>query len=202
MPGLSAKPLGLLTLLAALALLAGASANADSSRITRGDAHAVFEAASTGGGAIDLHGGRVTGPHQRDPEDGVRINAFAPWDGIHYCALDWHVISINLVDGNFPGETRKRTEIAAALSAVAVTWILDGATARSVTNPCQARAVDAEARFGLVEGFYFTAGLVMAPDDLAAGQHTLRIMVTDPSGLVADSQITFFVDDVGTGACL
>ena len=108
MLGLSAKPLGLLTLLVALALLAGANVNANSSRITRGDAQAVFEAASTGGGAIDLHEGSVTGPNQRDPEDGVRINAFAAWDGLHYCAFDWHVISINLVGGNFPGETRKR----------------------------------------------------------------------------------------------
>jgi hypothetical protein len=116
------------------------------------------------------------------------------------CALDWHVISINLVQGNFPGETRARQEIAAALSTVDVTWVLDGTPLELSRTPVKP-ALDAE-NLGLVEGFYFTAGRVMSPDDLTVGTHTLRILVTDPRGVSFDSQITFFVDAAGTGACL
>jgi len=42
----------------------------------------------------------------------------------------------------------------------------------------------------------------MAPSDLTVGQHTLRILISDPSGPIDDSQITFCVDAAGTGACL
>ena len=199
MQGPTRKPLALLVVLA-LVLLAGASAQASSSRITRGDAQAVFQAANTGGAAIRLHGGQGHGPAQGAAVDGVRINAFTPWDGRHYCELDWHVISINLTDGNFPGESRTRQEIADALSLVEVAYFLDG-VALQLERTAVKRAVDAEV-LGLVEGFYFTSGRVMAPGDLTVGQHTLRIVVTDPGGLIADSQITFFIDAAGTGACL
>jgi hypothetical protein len=193
------KPAALFVMLA-LVLLAGTSAHASSSRITRGDAQAVFQAANTGGAAIRLHGGQGHGPAQGAAVDGVRINAFIPWDGRHYCELDWHVISINLNDGNFPGESRTRKEIADALSLVEVAYFLDG-VALELERTAVKPNVDAAA-LGLVEGLYFTAGRLMAPEDLAVGQHTLRVVITDPGGLIDDSQIAFFVDAAGTGACL
>jgi hypothetical protein len=200
MPGPAPKPQALLALIAVFVLIVGASASATSLRITRGDAQAVFQAANTGGAVIRLHSGQVVGPAQGAAADGVRINAFPPWDGRHYCSLDWHVISINLNDGNFPGESRSRQEIAEALSLVEVAYILDG-VALELDRTAVKPNVDAAA-LGLVEGFYFTSGRVMAPEELTVVQHTLRIVVTDPSGLIADSQITFVVDAAGTGACI
>jgi len=200
MSGPAPKPQALLVLVAAFALVVGASASATSSRIARGDAQAVFQAASAGGAAIRLHSGQVVGPAQGAAADGVRINAFGPWDGRRYCSLDWHVISINLNDGNLPGESRTRQEISEALSLVEVAYILDG-VALELDRTAVKPNVDAAA-LGLVEGLYFTSGRVMAPDELAIGQHTLRIVITDPSGLIADSQITFFVDAAETGACI
>jgi hypothetical protein len=201
MPGAATRQRAFLALVVtASALVVGANASATTSRVTRGDAQAVFQAANTGGAAIRLHSGQIVGPARGAAEDGVRINAFAPWDGRHYCSLDWHVISINLNDGNFPGESRSRQEIAAALDTVHVAFALDGVDLE-LERTAVKRSVDAAA-LGLVEGFYFASGRVLAPEELTVGQHTLRIVVTDPSGLVADSQITFFVDAAGTGACI
>jgi hypothetical protein len=199
MSGPTRKPVALFVALV-FVLLVSTGAHATNSRITRGDAQAAFEAVNTGGAAIRRHGGQGHGPAQGAVADGVRINAFIPWDGRHYCALDWHVISINLTDGNFPGESRSRQEIADSLALVDVAYFLDG-VALELERTAVKRAVDPEA-LGLAEGFYFTSGRLMAPEELTVGQHMLRIVITDPGGLIDESQITFFVDAAGTGACL
>jgi hypothetical protein len=159
----------------------------------------VFEAHNAGT-AIRLHAGQVLGPAQGGASDGVRINAFILWDGRHYCTLDWHVISINLTDGNFAGESRTPREIAAALSALQVSYVLDGTALQLQRTPVKPDLNPAAN--GFVNAFYFTSGRVMAPEDIAVGQHTLAIVVIDPSGPIDQSQITFFVDAAGTGACL
>ena len=193
------KPLALLAVLG-LAMLVAASALASSERITVGDARAVFEAANTGGAAIRLRGGQDVGPALVGAADGVRINGTPPWEGRHYCVLDWHVIAVNLIDGNFPGESRTPREIATSLETVHVEYFLDGAPLEVRRTPVK-RAVDPTA-VGLVEAYYFTAGRLMAPEDIAVGQHTLRLLVTVPEGVFSDTQITFHVDAPGTGACL
>ena len=182
---------------AIVALLVATTAQANSDRITRGEAQAVFAAAQTGGGAIIAHGGALQGaPAAITANDGVRINAFPPWEGRHYCSLDWHVISINLAAGNAEGESFTRTELEAILSAIEVDFFLDDVlhdTPRTPIRPNQYGPT------GFSDTVSVTEGRVMSPNDLAVGSHTLRIVLTDP--LAGSSEITFFVDPADSGTC-
>lgn len=187
-------------LLGALALTAMtvASTAASASRITQGDAQAVFTG-HTGGVAIRVHNGNLEGaPAAGAAAAGVRINAFIPWDGRHYCSLDWHTIAIYLTDGNAPGESRTLHEIATYLSTVQVAFSLDGTPLDTTRTPVEPNLDPG----GLTDALYFAAGRVMAPADLSVGTHTLGIVISDPGGIIDTSQITFFVDAPGTGACL
>jgi hypothetical protein len=177
-----------------------ASTAASASRITKGDAQAVFQG-HPGGIAIRAHGGTLEGaPAAGNAAAGVRINAFTQWDGRHYCSLDWHVIAIFLFDGNAPGESRTPQEIATALSAMQVEYSVDGTPLDTTRTPVKPNS-DAGA-LGFTDSFFFAAGRVMAPADLSVGAHTLGIVISDPGGIIDTSQITFFVDPSGTGACL
>jgi hypothetical protein len=82
-----------------------------------------------------------------------------------------------------------------------VVYLLDGALEK--TQTAVKPNLNPEA-LGLTEAWAFTAGRLMAPEDLSLGSHThtLRVVITDFTGVVADSQITFFVDAAETGACL
>src|SRR5262245_61012450 len=116
MPPVGLKALGLVAALAAMALLGVASAGASSTRAARGDAEAAFEASGNGGWAILLHSGQTVGPAQAFVPDSIRITAFV--DGLHYCALDWHVIAVTQIDANAPDETRPPHEIAVDMAAI------------------------------------------------------------------------------------
>lgn len=199
MPSPRLKTVGLVAALTATALIAAAVASAGSTRDTRGDAQAVFEANQNGGAAILLHSGKHVGPAANDPASGIRISAFV--DGRHYCALDWHVIAVTLIDGNFPGETRTPSEIAADLTGFSETFYVDGAQLDTVLTPVK-RFVNPES-LGLVNGFFFTTGRVLEPSELAVGNHTLAEVQHDSAGNITDtSNVTFVIDPAGMGACI
>jgi len=187
------RPLAALApVVATLALLVAASAQANSERVTRGDAQAVFEAASTGGAAIRVHSGVIEGaPAASAAADGIRINAFILWEGRHYCSLDWHVVAINLSDGNLAGESRTRQEIAESLSTVEVVFSLDGVPLDTTRAPVRPNLNPPSVLF---DALTFTEGRLMAPEDLSVGAHTLGIVISDPGGIIDTSQIIFFVD--------
>jgi hypothetical protein len=180
-----------------LALTASATASLD--RITRGEAQAVFEASATGGGAILFHASSLNGNPAASPAAaGVRINAFLPWQGRHYCALDWHVIAINLTTGNGPGDTYTRGELAALAASVEVVYALDGATLDIGRTPVRPNPDVV----GLSDAFTASHGRVISPEELAVGNHTLGIVISDSTGFIDASSISFTVDPEGEGACV
>jgi hypothetical protein len=74
-----------------VAICAGTAA-ANSPSITGGDAEALFNAGTTGGEAIKLHGGMIEGA----PASPGRILPGPRFRGVHICASDWHVMAIYL----------------------------------------------------------------------------------------------------------
>lgn len=188
--------------LLAMVLVIAASAQANPSRVTRGDAQAVLDASGAGGWSVRLHAGEIRGaPAAFTPGDRVRIAPIpGVFDGIHYCSLDWHVVAINDFDGNAPGESRTPSEIAAALAGD--TWILsvDGTPLSTVRTPVK-RFLNPE-QFGLVDAYYFATGRVMAPTDLSIGAHTVSYVVLISGEVVDTAEVTFFIDAPGTGTCL
>ena len=189
----------LVGVLAATMLIGAVGAHATSTRATKGDAQAVLSASQTGGSAILVHGGKVVGPAANRSADGIRITGF--FDGLHYCSLDWHVISVTLSDGNFPGQTATPQEIAARLTALSETIYVDGA--RLDTGLTAVKPLVDPAVYGLVDGFWFTTGRVMAPLDLAVGAHSLATELRDAAGtIILSSNVTFVIDPAGVGACV
>ena len=71
------------------------AAQADSARITQGDAEALFQAPFNGGAAIRLHGGDVLEGAPVQPGGVLR-----PFGGgtPHFCTLNWLVIDVALAD--------------------------------------------------------------------------------------------------------
>jgi hypothetical protein len=184
--------------LAVTAMIVVAGAQATSTRATRGDAQAVFDASMNGGWAILLHSGKVVGPAANAPADGIRITLFV--DGHHYCSLDWHVMAVNLFDGNFPGESRTPHEIASELSTINEAIWVDGVPLDTTRGPVKP-FLNPES-LGLVNGFGFATGRVMAPSELSVGTHTVHTETSDPTGIIFTSDITFTIDPAGVGACV
>jgi hypothetical protein len=181
---------------ALVAAMLGGLAAADSGRATKGDAQAVLEAFGNGGRAILLHSGTAVGAPSEGTADGIAIRPLggSPFDGEHYCALDWHTILIPIFDQG------PRQAFAAELDGTVVTFTLDGAPL-AVTQTAIKRFLTPQA-FGLTDAHFSQWGRVMSPADLAPGTHTLTVLVTTPGMPDYTDGITFFVDPAGTGACL
>jgi hypothetical protein len=183
--------------------LFAASAQANSSRVTRGDAQAIFEAWNNGGWAGVLNGGMVEEGAPTDflPDSIARIAPAAQWQGRHFCSLDWHVIAVAAIEGNAAGGSRTNAEIRETLSQIVVFFTLDGVPLDATTTPVK-RMNNPELR-GLVEAFSVQAGRLMASDDLAIGQHSLQALGTRPGRPPTPmGPITFFIDAPGEGTCL
>jgi hypothetical protein len=100
--------------------------------VTQGDAEAILHAFPSGGWALRLHGGSVEGaPADLRPDSLARIASNPPFNGRHYCSLDWHVISSASVDGIAVGESRTGAEIRESLSQEDQLVTLDGALLES-----------------------------------------------------------------------
>lgn len=191
-------PLLLLVMAATLAF-AGGTAQANTVRVSQGDAQAIFESFGGGGWAILRHSQVIEGA----PADGLLgslavIRPFGPFDGAHYCALDWHVIVVAVFDGGDASYTAKDFE--AYRSTVSIVLTLDGqplATDQTATK----RSLRDLTFAGVTTSYSFAQGSVLAPEALAVGTHTLTM---DFSDAYRDDQtaITFTVDAPGTGACL
>ena len=196
------KTIVALTAVLVTVMLAPAGAQATTPRVTQGDAQAIFQALPTGGWAVILHGGMIEGaPADFLPGSSARIAPNPPWNGSHFCSLDWHAVTLADIDGNLPGESLTSEEIRNYLLQDDVVFTLDGApldTSRSAIkrflNP---------GRFGLVDAYAFQEGLVIAPQDLSVGPHSLKADILHP-GVEPDigDPITFVIDAAGQGSCL
>jgi hypothetical protein len=189
--------------LVTMVVLLGAGGAHAARRVTQGDARAVLEAFAAGGWAVVLNGGTVVerAPADFDVDSMARIFPNAQWDGRRFCSLDWHVVSVTLIEGNPAGGSRTNTEIFEALSQRTPLITLDGAlldtertAAKRFTNP--------EFR-GFVEAFYVSIGALMAPEDLWVGQHSTQFTGIRPGQPpIVMPPVTFFIDAPGEGACL
>jgi hypothetical protein len=125
----------------------------------------------------------------------VEIRPLPPFDGAHYCALDWHTIVLAYVA---PGPA---PEARALIDDVDMLFELDGAALAVTRTAVKAYASD-DGAVG-PEGTYFAQwGRIMAPSDIAVGSHTLSVLIFEAGELTIALGITFHVDAAGTGACL
>ncbi|MFL5909831.1 MAG: hypothetical protein ACJ768_04595 [Gaiellaceae bacterium] len=175
--------------------LSGAAAVGAPARATQGDAMAALEAFGSGGWGVLLHSKVALGAPANGIFGRVAIKPFSatPFDGAHYCALDWHAILLaDFEDG-------PQQAAAAVLANMDYRFTLDGSPL-----PVTRTAVKRFLRFGAsADLFYSQWGRVMAPSDLAPGAHALGVVGSDLAGNVFGTDaITFYVDAAGTGACL
>ena len=182
----------------AFVLLAGgavSAASADSTRVTQGDAQAIFEGGSGGGRATLLHSPTLQGA----PDDLQlgRIGPFGDANGRHYCSLDWHVVNTNI------GALGPYTVVAPELDGLVVAITLDGSNLQLSTTAI--RRLNPQwvlLHFGSDEAYARDFGAILSPDALAVGTHTVGISVFDPvTGELDTGGATFYVDPAGTGAC-
>lgn len=171
-------------------------------RVTKGDARAVFEAFGGGGWMIRLNAGTMEGAPADFMADGIaRTSPMTAYNGKHYCALDWHVISVAIVEGNTPGESLNNSVFRDRIAARRVEFTLDGAPLE--TERTSTRRIHNPEFRGFTEAFYAQEGRIMAPQDLSVGMHTLKA-IGDKVGspLITIGSITFVVDAPGTGRCV
>jgi hypothetical protein len=181
--------------LVVVSLLAGSPAAANSARITRGDAEAIFQATPNGGWAVLLHSPTGQGA-PFDAQDRGAIRPLSFNDGKHYCAEDWHVILLAPIVGGDASFTRPEAE--AILDSVMLSFTLDGAplpTTRTTVKRFLNPEPD-DVAYAVQEG------RIMAPSDLSVGGHQLAVTITEPGFPTEVLEITFFIDAPGTGACL
>jgi hypothetical protein len=179
----------------ALAVVLTGTAQANSPRVSRGDAEAIFQASQNGGSAIRIHGGDVLEGAPVQP--GARIAPTPFNNGRHLCTLDWHLLAIAFLDA-FPQSEDAHAQTVADFSSLVVEIRLDGAplaldtTAVKRIDPTFTEQVVGP---GLA-GYWEQWGAIMSPTDLAVGAHTLQLL-----GTVPGAPITFFVDPEGSAAC-
>jgi hypothetical protein len=114
-----------------------ASADASATRVSRGDAEAVFHAFGGGGRVILNNNATDTGaPADSDVAAAIRPFSGTIFDGRHYCAEDWHVILIANISGDSP--TWSLQEATEELDSIATQFTLDGSELSTSQNGHQA----------------------------------------------------------------
>jgi len=181
------------------ALLVASAVAARRKRATRGEAQALLNAFGNGGWAVINHS-RVARARRGPANTQIQIRPFDFFDGRHYCALDWHTIVIAAIEGGDRPFTR--SQAAASIADARIQFTLDGTPLAGVSQGPVKRFLNPQL-FGLEVAFYSQWGRIMAPSDLAVGQHTLSVLWTSASGGQTEFQntINFFIDAEGTGAC-
>lgn len=169
-------------------------------RATRGDAQAVLRAFGTGGWAALLRGRTTVAAPADDPFAArVQIRPLDPFNGRHYCALDWHAIVLADIEGG--DRSFHQPDAEAIISQLTVELILDG-TPLQLTQTPVTRFLNPDA-FALENAYYSQWGTIVSPDELAVGEHTLGGRMSDATGAVLfENTITFVVDAAGSGVCV
>jgi hypothetical protein len=173
---------------------------ADTVRITRGDVDSVLHAFTTGGRTVLSLQSDTAGFHAAPADfhgSNGAIRPFSPWDGLHVCVNDWHVLLIGLFDGG--GKSYTMQDAQSYLSQVDALFLLDGNPVRTTRTSIK-RFLN-PASIGLQEAYGFQEGSIMAPGDLGVGAHSLQVHVVDPVYGDAQLNITFSVDDGTSPAC-
>ena len=192
-----------LALVVGVILLVPAAASANAPRVTQGDAQAVFNAFNTGGWAALLNGMGIDegAPTDFTFDGNARISPLAQWAGRHFCSLDWHVVGVAAIEGNPAGGSRTNWEIRDFLARTTLVIRLDGVVLETERTAIT-RYLNPALR-NLVEAFQVGEGRIMAPEELAIGQHTIQLIGQRPGSPVnVMAPITFHIDGPDEGACL
>jgi hypothetical protein len=176
-----------------LTLLSATTAGA-STRITQGDAQAVANAFGSGGWAVINHNKvELAGPGDRP----AAIRPLEPFDGRHYCALDWHAIVLADVEGGDSTYTQQQAQ--AAIDLLSVTMYLDGQQLQLTQTAVQ--RFNNPSLFNLQVAYYSQWGQVESPDALSVGSHTLQGVMTSAGKKMLDQTITFYIDPSTSTTC-
>jgi hypothetical protein len=166
-------------------------------RVTKGQAEAVLNAAGTGGGAIKSHHTESLGaPADIELRASLRPFRNTVFDRRHYCAEDWHTIVALDFEGGDATFTEQDARV--IMGQIVFEFLLDGDPLATTRLPIK-RLLVPQPFFEVA--YYFQQGVVMSPTALTVGRHTLKLIVTDPSG-TGEDQCTFYIDAPGTGACI
>ncbi len=181
-------------------LATAAPASAATVRVTRGEAQAVLQTFGGAGRTVRAHSPvQVGAPADAELRATIRPLASEGFDGRHYCAEDWHVITLLV----FNGGDRTFTREDAGLDQVVLTFSLDD-NLLPTTRTAVKRVGDTTGlppELGIEVAYWFQQGRLMSPSDLGVGAHDLLVHVVFPDETF-DLQITFHIDAPGTGACI
>ena len=185
---LSARAAVIAAALLTVAMVGLSPADASSTRVSHGDATSLFRAFGGGGWVILHHNPTQLGaPSDAQLRGSIRPFAGTPWDGRHFCELDWHVVL--LTDSE---DTKAQAE------ASAVDFTLDGAPLASSRTAAE-RYLAGGAQ---PAAWYVSDGAILPPSALSVGAHMVSVDATFFDGFEFASQIPIFIDLAGTGACL
>jgi len=181
------------------------TASAETARISQGDAETALRSFTTGGWAVRLHSkqdfpfafGDGTGPAVVSSAV-IRPLPFGPWNGGHFCTLDWHTLALAFVEGG--DKTFSKPDAAKLLDMQQISLFLDGNLLETTRTPIQ-RFLAPE-RFGWDVGYGFQTGRVVAPGELTVGSHEFSaFLFTTGENNGGEITITIHIDAAGTGAC-
>lgn len=172
---------------------------ADSDRVTKGDVEAMFNAFTTGGRIIFFQDNGSAGLYA-SPISQVFTGAIRPlpqWDGGHFCVDDWHLIVLGAFEG---GDLSYKVQDAeSSLSVLDLTFILDGVEILTDRTPIKRFLVTEH--LGFDKAYGFQEGKILAPDEVAVGEHNLTVNIDDPVFGPFELAINFFIDDSDSEAC-
>jgi hypothetical protein len=173
----------------ASAFTLASEASANSPRVTRGDAVAVFDA---------LESGVRSSPNGAPAQwPDVGINFLNP--NQRFCSVDWHTIMLAFLDGgNWSDYTPNQAK--AVLSQSSIAFVLDGAPL-SIETTAIKRATNPEV-YGVDFLFWQNWGTLMPPESLSVGTHQIQITAAFFGFPTEVIDQTFVIDGPGTGACL
>jgi hypothetical protein len=204
--------IGLVTGLLAAQAMAG-SVTADQGRWTKGDAEAMLNTYPlTGQIFVRL-----------DEALGLDIRPFPElYEATPYCVADWHVLALawfdwafEVVGGPNDGLVVTRDDVQDSLRDLGWQFSLDGATIGTIAPllrplvPDEGTRAEIESLLEedlggdviLGQGFGLQPGRIMAPYELAVGQHTLRVIVTSEGSELFDQAVTFTIHPTDSAAC-
>jgi hypothetical protein len=146
--------------------------------VSQGDAEAVLQALPTGGGAIRSQGiVNPSAPTDIELRASIRPISGSVYNDRHYCAEDWHVISLLDFEGGDSSFTVQ--DARAIMDQITFDFSLDGAPLATNRLPIK-RLLTPQPFFETA--YYFQQGVVLPPSALTVGSHTVGVSATDPWG--------------------
>lgn len=172
-------------MLVGLALVAAPAVGAAGPHVTKGAAMAILQARTTAN-AIQAENGKVMSA----PRAGFASGRIWPFPGPvrTYCASDWHVVMVTfLAEGG-------RAEAGRTLAGLDATFFLDGRELSTIRTAVKAFLP----RPKVQRSFGITIGRLMAPSDIAVGEHHLRTVIKDAVHGRSELDVTFLIVDEHT----